>query len=53
MHNNLFSLHLKVETERRRMEEMTTRYGRKAPQVLEQSRKLDELIIQLQRRMTS
>lgn len=48
--NNLFSLHLQVSIQRQRLEDMAERYGLDDERVLVQSRKLDELVNELQRR---
>ena len=51
MRNGYFTLYLRVAIGRQRLSDLTTRYGREDTQVLAQSRKLDKLIVELQRRM--
>lgn len=51
MRDNLFSLHLQVAIQRQRLSDLAARYGQGDPRVLAQSRKLDKLVVELQRRM--
>lgn len=51
MPSGYFSLYLRVAMGRKRLEELVTRHGREDPRVLAYSRKLDKLIVELQRRM--
>ncbi|MFZ5650125.1 MAG: aspartyl-phosphate phosphatase Spo0E family protein [Bacillota bacterium] len=46
----LFKLHLQVEKYRLILSDLATRYGRDDPRVLAASRRLDRLIVELQRR---
>ena len=51
MRDSTFSLHLQVILQRQRLELLIERYGREDDQVLAQSQKVDELIVELQRRL--
>lgn len=46
---DVFELHLRAAIMRRRLEEMVDRYGTQDPRVLAMSRKLDKILVQLQR----
>lgn len=47
---DLFQLHLQVELQKIRLNELAERYGREDLRVLAQSRRVDELVNELQRR---
>lgn len=51
MPSGYFSLYLRVAMGRKRLVELATRYGRDDLRVLAYSRKLDKIIVKLQRRM--
>jgi hypothetical protein len=53
MRDNLFPLHLKIAIQRRRLEEMVAKHGKTSPLVIAQSQKLDQLIVQLQKKQCS
>jgi hypothetical protein len=46
---DVYKLHLQLAIMRRRLEEMVDRYGLGDPRVLAMSRKLDKILVQLQR----
>jgi len=50
LENRYYALYLRVAMGRKRLEELATRYGQGDPRVLAYSRKLDRLIVELQRR---
>lgn len=50
MEKGYYALYLRVAMGRERLEELADRYGREDPRVLAQSRRLDKLVVELQRR---
>jgi hypothetical protein len=46
---DIFKLHLQAVLMRYRLEEMVGKYGTQDPRVLAMSRKLDKILVQLQR----
>lgn len=49
----LFKLHLQVALLRQQLEDMAGKYGREDPRVIAQSKRLDKLILELQKRRKS
>ncbi|MFZ5649053.1 MAG: aspartyl-phosphate phosphatase Spo0E family protein [Bacillota bacterium] len=46
---NQYTLRIKLVIERHRLETMTEKYGLLHPEVLKQSKKLDEIIVRIQK----
>lgn len=47
----LFKIYLQIERQKLALVELATTYGREDPRVLAASRRLDKLVVELQRRM--
>ncbi|QNB45862.1 Spo0E family sporulation regulatory protein-aspartic acid phosphatase [Thermanaerosceptrum fracticalcis] len=51
MSDNVFALHKRLCLLRRRLEEMCEKYGLTDPRVLAMSRKVDRLVVEMQKRL--